>query len=217
MRSSRAASVASVLCGPAVLAFALISVVSPVAAQQAGPGAAPPPGRADPKAASRERQGREAMLRSTELFSVKPPTDGRNAEVAAEQVKQDFTHIQVLRNNIARHLTAGRPLDYKFIAGEAKEVNKRANRLRTHLVPQAPDDWAAEPPGTATLTGDQLTDALVRLCRRIDSFTENPVFKVLGVVNVEQSAKAASDLQTIIRLSNRIKEDAARLNKAARK
>lgn len=217
MRSSRAASVASVLCGPAVLAFALVSVVSPAAAQPAGPGAAPPPGRADPKAATRERQGREAMLRSAELFTVSPPTDERGAEAAAEQVKQDFTHIQVLRNKIARHLTAARPLDYKFIAGETKELHKRANRLRAHLIPQAPGDWAAEPPGTAALTGEQLTEALVSLCRRIDSFTENPVFKVLGVVNVEESAKAAGDLQTIIRLSSRIKEDAARLNKAARK
>lgn len=216
MRSSRA-SVASVLCGPAVLVFALVTVVSPAAAQQPGPGAAPPPGRADPKAATRERQGREAMLRGAELFTVSPPADERGAEAAAEQVKQDFTHIQVLRNKIARHLTAGRPLDYKFIAGEAREVNKRANRLRAHLIPQAPDDWAAEPPETAALGGAQLTDALVTLCRRIDSFTENPVFKVLGVVNVEQSAKAAGDLQTIIRLSGRIKEDAARLNKAARK
>ena len=39
----------------------------------------------------------------------------------------------------------------KLITGEAKEVNKRANRLRAHLIPQAPEDWAAEPPGMTPL------------------------------------------------------------------
>lgn len=214
MRSSRASSVVSVLCGPAAVIFSLISLASPAAAQQPGP--APRPGRADPKAAARERQGREAMLRNTDLLS-RSGVKGPDAEAAAEQLKQDFTHIQILRNNIARHLTAGRPLDYKFIANETKEVNKRANRLRSHLLPLAPGDWAAEPHGAPPLGGEELTDALVALCRRIDSFTENPVFKVLGVVNVEESVKAAGDLQNIIRLSGKIKDDAARLNKAARR
>lgn len=216
MRNRRATSVVSVLCGPAALSLALLSLVTLAAAQQPGPGAPPRPGRGDPKTATREGQGREAMLRSAELIS-RPGAERPGAEAAAEQLKQDFTQIQILRNNIARHLTAGRPLDYKFIAREAKEVNKRANRLRAHLIPQAPKDWAAGPPGAAPLGGEELTSALVELCQRIDSFTENPVFKVLGVVNVEQSARAAGDLQTIIRLSGIIKEDAARLNKAAKR
>ena len=216
MGNNRATSFVSVLCGPAAVILSLVSLAAPAASQQPGPGAAPPPGRADPKAAVRERQGREAMLRGAELFS-KPDADRRGAQAAAEQLRQDFTRIQVLRNNIARHLTAGRLLDYKLITGEAKEVNKRANRLRAHLIPQAPEDWAAEPPGMTPLGDEQLTDALVSLCQRIDSFTGNPVFKVIGVVNVEQSAKAAGDLQTIIRLSGSIKDPAARLNKAAKR
>jgi hypothetical protein len=196
------------------LIFSLMFLASPAAARQTGQ--APRPGRADPRTVVREGQRREAMLRNTEMLprsGVKAP----DSEAAAEQLKQDFTHIQVLRNNLARHLTAGRPLDYKFIANETKEVNKRANRLRAHLLPLAPGDWAAEPQGAPPLGGEELTDALVTLCRRIDSFTENPVFKVLGVVNVEESVKAAGDLQTIIRLSGKIKDDAARLNKAARR
>jgi len=163
-----------------------------------------------------ERQGREAMLRSTELL-IRPAVGRPGAEAAAEQVKEDFTHIQVLRNNIARHMARGGPLDLKLIAREAKEVNKRANRLREHLMPQAPKDWAAEPPNTPALDPDGMAEALVALCQRIDSFTENPVFKVIGVVNVEESARAGGDLQNIIRLSGRVREGAARLHRAARK
>jgi hypothetical protein len=183
MKCSRKPSVVSSLCWPASLILSLLFLASQAAAQQAEPGPAPPPGRADPKAASRERQGREAMLRSTELL-IRPSVGRPGAEAAAEQVKEDFTHIQVLRNNIARHLTRGGPLDLKLIAREAKEVNKRANRLREHLMPQAPKDWSAESPNTPALEPDGMPDALVALCQRIDSFTENPIFKVIGVVNV---------------------------------
>jgi hypothetical protein len=59
--------------------------------------------------------------------------------------------------------------------------------------------------------------ALITLCQRIDSFTGNPVFKVLDVVDVEQAAKAGGDLQGIIRLSARVKEGAERMNKSLKR
>jgi hypothetical protein len=62
-----------------------------------------------------------------------------------------------------------------------------------------------------------LKDALVTLCKRIDSFTENPIFKVPAVVDVEQSAKADRDLRHIILLSAGIKKTAARLDRSRKR
>jgi hypothetical protein len=55
---------------------------------------------------------------------------------------------------------------------------------------------------------DDLKMALVKLCNLISSFTDNPVLKTPGVVDVEQSKKAGSDLMSIVELSSAIKENA---------
>ncbi|MFL6335023.1 MAG: hypothetical protein ACJ754_17055 [Pyrinomonadaceae bacterium] len=187
------------------------------AAQQTGPVTnAPTPGTSSPKREAIERQGREAMLRGAELLT-RPVDDKRGMQAAAEQVKQDFKRIQVLRNNLARHLTSEGQLDYKTIAGAAGELNKRANRLRTFLVPQTSGGHDESTYSQIELDGALLRAALITLCQRIDSFTGNPVFKVLEVVDVEQATKAGGDLQGIIRLSARIKDGAERMNKTLKR
>lgn len=180
-------------------------------AQQTGP---PPPGNRDPFGEARERQQREAQLRSAEMVGAVKTTDRRGSEAAAEQMKQDFRNIQILRNKLARHLLSDKPLDYKFIAAETEEVNKRANRLKTYLVREAAVDEKKEQQKPLELDGGRMKSALVALCKRIDGFTENPLFKVPAVVDVEQSAKAGRDIQIILILSDGIKKSAERLHKA---
>src|SRR5689334_12759699 len=97
-------------------------------AQQTGP---PPVGNRDPFAEVRERQQREAQLRSAEMPAEVRKLDKRSEEAAAEQMREDFKIIQIRRNNLVRHLLSEKPFDYKFIAGEAEEINKRASRLKT--------------------------------------------------------------------------------------
>jgi hypothetical protein len=179
-------------------------------AQQTGP---PPPGNRDPFAEVRERQQREAQLRSAEMVGGVKKLDRRSAEAAAEQMREDFKSIQVLRNKLVRHLLSDKPFDYKFIASETEEINKRANRLEAHLLREVTD---SEKPGQkkqVEITDAQMKDALVTMCKRIDSFTENPIFKVPDVVDVQQSAKANRDLRHIILLSDGIRKTAERLNK----
>jgi hypothetical protein len=212
-QTSLAASSSRLAAGLFLSAF----LAGSAAAQQPGPSTnAPTPGTSSPKREAIERQGREAMLRGADLFA-RPTDNKRGAQAAAEQVKQDFKRIQVLRNNLARHLTSEGQLDYKTIAGTAGELNKRANRLRTYLVPQTSGGHDEQPRGQIELDGALMRPALITLCQRIDSFTGNPVFKVLEVVNVEQAAKAGGDLQGIIRLSARIKDGAERMNKTLKR
>ena len=182
------------------------------AAQQPPLRGAPSPGSANPKLETRERQEREARLRSGEMLTRKPEND-RQVAAAVEQLRQDFKQIQVLRNEIVKHISGDGWPNYKTISDKTGEVNKRANRLKTFLMPQTPEEEKKERKDEAELKEEQIKPALVTLCKRIDSFTENPVFKLPGVVNVEESAKASNDLIRIIQLSDDIKKSAERLNK----
>lgn len=188
------------------------------AAQLPGPTiSAPAPGTANPRRESIERQGREAMLRGAGLLLARPSADRRGAQAAAEQLKQDFKRIQVLRNDLARHLASESQLDYKVIAEAASELNRRANRLGTHLLPQTSAGHDERHRGQIELDGALLKGALITLCQRIDSFTSNPVFKVLDVVDVEQANRAGDDLRGIIRLSARVREGAERTNRTLKR
>ncbi|HUQ32407.1 MAG TPA: hypothetical protein VM095_09815 [Pyrinomonadaceae bacterium] len=183
-------------------------------AQQTGP---PPVGNRDPFAEIRERQQREAQLRSAEMVGGVKKLDRRSAEAAAEQMREDFKSIQVRRNNLVRHLLAEKPFDFKFIAGEAEEINKRALRLKANLLREVAEDAKKEQEKQVEISDVQMKDALVTMVKRIDSFTENPVFKVPDVVDIQQSAKANRDLQHIILLSDGIRRTADRLNKPHKK
>jgi hypothetical protein len=216
MGGGRTSLVAS-LIRPAACVFWSACLIVPAAARQTGPSInAPAPGTANPKREAIERQGREAMLRGGELLA-RPAEDRRGLQAATEQVKQDFRRIQVLRNDLAQHLNSDAPLNYKVIADTAGELHKRANRLGAYLMPQASGVHDDMPQSRIELDGALMKAALITLCRRVDSFTANPVFKVPGVVNVEQAAKAGGDLRGIIRLSARIKDDAERMNKTLKR
>jgi hypothetical protein len=183
-------------------------------AQQTMP---PPPGNRDPLAEVRERQQREAQLRSAEILGGPRKLDKRSAEAAAEQMREDFKVLQLRRNNLVRHLLSEKPFDYKFIAGEAEEINKRANRLKTHLLREVPEGEKKEEKKQVEIADAQMKDALLTMVKRIDSFTENPVFKVPDVVDIQQTAKADRDLRRVILLSEGIRKTAERLNKTHKK
>ena len=172
------------------------------------------PGERDGFSEVRERQQREARLRSGEMVAPTEKLDTRGLEEAAKRVREDFRGIQVMRNNVVRHLQSKKPLDYKFIGTETEGINRRANRLKSHLNRESLEAEKKQEPKQFELSDAQILDALVTMCKRIDSFTENPSFKLLDVVDAEQSAKATRDLRDIIRLSGGIARLAEKLNKA---
>lgn len=212
----KAPAAARVVIGLAgAVCLSCVFAALPARAQQSTLPGPPAPGNRDPVAEARERQQREAQLRSLEILGGPRKEDRRGAEAAAaEQMKADFKSIQVLRNKVVRHLRSDQPLDLKFIADEAEEINKRAGRLRSHLMRAAAEGEKKEP---VEIGEGQMKDALVTMCKRIDSFTENPIFKEPSVMDVEQSAKADRDLRHILLLSAGIKRTAERLGDARRK
>jgi hypothetical protein len=189
----------------------LLAAAAACAAQGGMPARVPSDARVDPEAARiRDEQRREMQMRGTGISS--PRADERSVKAAAEQLNEDFKRIQVIRNDIAHALKVEGVLDYKRVSGQAAEVRKRALRMQTYL---ALRDKGADERGGATRAdagGDgDVKEALVKLCKRIDSFVANPRFTSPDVVDVDATARARRDILEIIALSGEIKSDAERL------
>lgn len=199
----------------AVFVVLTVVVADTVHAQQTTPGTTTQ-GSPDPFRDMRERRQREAQLRSVETrLRESARRRGVAAEAALKQVNEDFARIQVLHNEIVRDLSAHSVPDRRLVAEAAAEIHKRAMRLKKFLLPDGLEATPKETPKEmkeqrAEPTDDQMRDALVKLCRRIENFVENPMFNASGVVDVEQSARAGSDLLRIIQLSDSIKRESSK-------
>jgi hypothetical protein len=202
------------LTGCAGAGVFLVSLAATAWAQ--GSATAPPPGAGqpgilNPKMEDRQRQLAEGRLRSAEMDAVVESENQKRIQAALVHMKEDFTRIQVLRNDIARSLVAHKPVDYALVAGQTAEINKRANELNVYMMARSSEEKAHEK--SADLTSGEMVGALVKLCKLIDSFTENPSLKnaaTLDVREVEKArnekAKADHDLLAIIKLSENIEK-----------
>src|SRR5712691_398794 len=174
------------------------------------PGAGPPPNN-NPNLQDRARQVDEGRLRSAEVDAGTEEKNQKLLQAAIANMKEDFTRIQVLRNDIARNLIARKPLDYKLISEQAAEINKRASRLNVYMLAHAPEDQKENK--LPELKSEEMIGALVRLCKLIDSFTENPALKNAATVDSKEIAKAKEnranadrDLLAIVKLSASIQK-----------
>ena len=173
-------------------------------------GVGPPPNN-NPNVGDRIRQIDEGRLRSAEVDAGTEERNQKLLQAAIVNMKEDFTRIQVLRNEIARNLVARKPLDYKLVSDQTAEINKRASRMNLYMRARAADD--EKPDNFSELKSEEMVGALVRLCKLIDSFTENPALKNAAMVDTKEIAKAKEnkanadrDLLAIIKLSGRLQK-----------
>jgi len=198
----------------------VLAVAIPGLAQGGPPGAPPgagPPANTNPRTEATARQASEARLRSAEIEAKAEAENEKRIGAAITTMRQDFTRIQVLRNDIARDLIAHKPLDYRLINEQMAEINKRALRLNDYMMARAPE--TKEPESTPDLKSEEMIGALVKLCKLIDSFTENPSLKNASTIDAkevekakENKAKADRDLLAIIKLSQNLQKSSDSLN-----
>src|ERR1700756_5256558 len=84
------------------------------AAAQGKPAGAGPPPNNNPNLDDRARQVAEGRLRSAEANAGTEEKNQKLVQAAIVNMKEDFSRIQVLRNDIARNLVAHKPLDYSI-------------------------------------------------------------------------------------------------------
>ena len=194
-----------------LLAAAIVSLcVAGTTMAQKPAGAGPPPNN-NPNLDDRARQVDEGRLRSAEADIGSDEKNQKLVQAANANMKEDFTRIQVLRNDIARNLVARKPFDYSLVAEQAGEINKRARRLNVYMRAHAAE--AEKENNLPELKSEEMIGALVRLCKLIDSFTENPALKNAATIDSKDVAKgeenkadADRDLLAIIKLSNSLQK-----------
>jgi hypothetical protein len=187
--------------------------------QQGGPPAgAGPPANINPNIDARQRQDDENRLRGAEMHANTESANEKLLQAAIANMKEDFSRIQVLRNDIARNLIAQKPFDYKLLSEQTAEINKRASRLSVYMRAHSAEDEKGSNP--AELKSEEMIDALVRLCKLIDGFTENPALKNAATINSndidkarENKANADRDLLAIIKLSGSLQKQSDSLEK----
>jgi len=206
MRSQPSRFIARVLTS--VAAVACLLMASAAFAQQIPLQA---PTVKDPKSGTRQQQDREATLRSAEVDAARDRAKERRTEINIEQIKQDYKRIQVLRNEVAHIALADSPFDYKAIAERAEAINKSAERLKTSLLPKVEEAKTGAPKSPVEFDQAEMKGALVRLCKTIDRFVENPSLKNPDVADAKQTLQAGRDLLTIMELSGNVKRSAEKL------
>src|SRR5229473_4212183 len=117
--------------------FSLCVTVTTLAQKPAGAG---PPANNNPNLDDRARQVDEGRLRSAEVDAGAEEKNQKLLQAAIANMKEDFSRIQVLRNDIARNLIARKPLDYKLVSEQTAEINKRASRLNVYMRARAAED-----------------------------------------------------------------------------
>src|SRR6266436_3983760 len=152
------------LAGPmAAAVFSLFVAVTTLAQKPAGAG--PPPNN-NPNLDDRIRQIDEGRLRGAETNVSLEEENQKRLQAAIVNMKDDFKRIQVLRNDIARNLVARKPIEYKLVAEQTTEINKRASRLNVYMQARVPDE--VKPNSANELKNEEMVGALVKLCKLID-------------------------------------------------
>jgi hypothetical protein len=193
--------------GCATAVFFTLSLVGSALAQ--GPRESRP--NINLRAEDQKRQLQEGRLRTAEWDALGESENEKLVQAALVKMKEDFARIQVLRNDIARNLVSHKPLDYNLISAQTGEIHKHASRLNIYILAHFADtDGTHE---SAELKREEMVSALVKLCKLVDSFTENPALKHAGSVDVkeiekvkDEKARADKDLLAIITLSQAIKK-----------
>jgi len=167
------------------------------------PGQHPPDGA---KVRMENDSKRETQLRAD---GSRPPAtvDPKRLKAAMDQIEEDFKRILTLHNELGKAAAAD-SLNYGFVSDATGEIKKRASRLRTTLALDKAEGGDALPKHRRKFSDAEVRAALVELCKDIESFVKNPVIEAPGTVDLQQTARARRDLESIIDLSGRIKKTA---------
>lgn len=141
--------------------------------------------------------------------------EAMEALATKKRLSRDVGRLRALGDELAEHVTSGRPLDYETIVKQTGEVNKRARRLKTWLVLVKTRSGDARDE-KIEVDAACIPDTLSTLCARIDSFAASAMFGTEDEYDARKSAQASADLQAIVDLSDGIRQSADRLERARR-
>jgi hypothetical protein len=156
-------------------------------------------------------QAQEMNRREIQLNNISPkgrPDDPKRAQALMDQVSEDFQRILTRHNELVRAIAGNQSLDYQFIAEAMGEIRKRSSRLQSSLKLEKPEAVSDDRKTESLLLGLETKDELILLCKKIESFVNNPIIEKPGTVDAQALEKARADLQSIVELSDVMKKQA---------
>jgi hypothetical protein len=126
----------------------------------------------------------------------------RDPNLTPEQLREDFTRIQVLNNSLVEAMSRDGETDARFVDKSISEIRMRAVRLKDNLALPKPEK-STNHPGPDPVG---LKAGIAMLDELITRFAHNPAFKEARADDAELSVRARCDLEAIIELSGQIKK-----------
>lgn len=168
------------------------------------------------RARQREEDEHRRRLEHIKDEGFKKPgvTDPRLRMALMAQIKEDFTQIQVLNNEMIRVAFTEQSPDYERLSSKAADVKRRAARLRESIKFYEIKDEKRNQIYQDAVNSKQLKESLLMLRNLINRFVNSPLFQKPGVLDVQRSVQTSRDLRDIIELSDSIKRSAKKLDKA---
>lgn len=123
-----------------------------------------------------------------------------------KQMNEDFLRIQAIRAEIAKVFAEGSVLSPERLRTDAREIRRRATRLRS-LLALSEEHEDVEVPQAIPLTVDSLNARAYQLCLEISRFTGNPMFKSSGVISVNNAREASKTLDLLISLAEMLEKE----------
>lgn len=135
----------------------------------------------------------------------------RNQAIKA-QIKEDFEALQSAYNKIVVNLQSRSDINRDFVLETTGDVKKYAARLKDNLAfPEPEEEATKEARVNEELNLGNHRKSLLTLCQHIYNFVTNPIFNEPTGLDVDQAAKARHEMDKIIELSEKIKENAEKL------
>ena len=145
---------------------------------------------------------------------------GRNRDTAPRYRRQvapashlvEIKRLRTINLEIQPAASQSGPLDLKFLAKSAAQLNKLARALQRDLrFAKTKENDVGNPDAKP----EDLAASLATLRSSITSFVDNPVFRNARVADIKLSIKAANDLENVIELSGQVERISKRLSSSS--
>ena len=134
----------------------------------------------------------------------------RDPQLILAEVNEDFSRLRAISEEMKLAISSKAAPDYQRIEDSSVEIKKRAVRLRGNIVfPPPPKDEKRQ----KTDPGDEFLPLLTAMDRLLTSFLTNPIFSDTGEVDPLLANRARYDLEDMIKLSDKLKKSADKMQK----
>lgn len=157
-----------------------------------------------------ERRRAEQDLRSLPLRLRERRKRNLSDPKILEQMNEDFIEIQTIRARMVKVFESGAALDPEALQTAARDVKRRATRLRSMLA-LAEEITVRDLPSEPRPTIESVNDRAFKLCIEISRFTENPMFKKTSALTAKHANEASRALDSVVALAGLIEKETRKL------